>query len=167
MASDVTVRVSHPGDVEAVQNVANASWHAAYDDVLGPDVVDSVLDEWYTDDAIESGIKHDAQDFFVAVDDDEVIGYAHVGPHPPRRVHQIYRLYVHPDRWREGIGRQLLAEVEQALYDRDVTRYEAQVLADNVVGVAFYESTGFERVDDAQREMAGETVQEYVFAKQL
>jgi len=167
MAGDVTVRVSHPGDVEAVQDVAEAAWHAAYDDVLGTDVVERVLDEWYTDDAIEAGIKHDAQDFFVAVRDDEVIAYAHVGPHPPRRVHQLYRLYVHPDDWRQGIGRQLLAEVEQALYDRDITRYEAQVLADNVIGVAFYESTGFERVDESQRELAGETVEEYVFAKRL
>ena len=167
MADDVTVRVSHPGDVGAIQRVARAAWHAAYDDLLGAEFVDQVLEEWYEDDAIEAGITHDAQDFFVAVDDDEIVGYAHVGPHPPRRVHQLYRLYVHPDEWRRGIGRQLLAEVEQALFERDVQRYEVQVLADNEIGIAFYESTGFERVDRSEREMAGETVTEYVFGKRI
>lgn len=167
MADDVTVRVSHPGDVDAIQRVARTTWHAAYDDLLGEALVDQVLEEWYEDDAIEAGITHDAQDFFVAVRDDEVVGYAHVGPHPPRRVHQLYRLYVHPDEWRRGIGRQLLAEVEQALFERDVQRYEAQVLADNEIGIAFYESTGFERVDRSEREMAGESVTEYVFGKRI
>jgi ribosomal protein S18 acetylase RimI-like enzyme len=167
MADDVTVRVSHPGDVGAIQRVARAAWHAAYDDILGEDLVDTVLEEWYADEAIEGGITHDAQDFFVAVRDEEVLGYAHVGPHPPRRIHQVYRLYVHPDEWRQGIGRQLLAEVEQALYDRDVQRYEAQVLADNEIGIAFYEANGFERVERSEREMAGETVTEYVFGKRI
>jgi len=165
--TEVTVRVAHPGDVESVQRVAKAAWHAAYGEVLGADVVDQVLAEWYDDGAIEAGITHDAQDFFVAERGDEVVGYAHVGPHPPRRIHQLYRLYVHPDEWRNGIGRQLLAEVEQALYDRDVTLYEAEVLADNTIGVAFYESTGFERADTSERDLAGETVREYVFRKRL
>jgi GNAT superfamily N-acetyltransferase len=167
MANEVTVRVSNPGDVGAIQRVARAAWHAAYDDILGEDLVETVLEERYVDEAIEAGITHDAQDFFVAVRDETVLGYAHVGPHPPRRVHQVYRLYVHPDEWRQGIGRQLLAEVEQALYDRDVQRYEVEVFADNEVGIAFYEATGFERLERSEREMAGEAVTEYVFGKRI
>lgn len=167
MADDVTVRASNPRDVTAVQRVATTAWHAAYDDLLGADVVDRALDEWYEDEAIEAGISHDAQDFLVAERDEAVLGYAHVGPHPPRRVYQLYRLYVHPDEWRQGIGRQLLAAVEQALYDRDVARYEAEVFADNEATIAFYEANGFERVDDAERDMFGETVTEYVFGKRI
>ena len=163
----VTARVAHTGDVESVQRVAKAAWHAVYDEILGEDVVDQVLGEWYDDDAIAAGITHDAQDFFVAERAEEVVGYAHVGPHPPRRVHQLYRLYVHPDEWRDGIGRQLLAEVEQALYDRDVTLYEVEVVTDNTIGVAFYESTGFERADTSERDLFGETVTQYVFRKRL
>lgn len=167
MATDVVVRRAAIGDVAAITRVARDTWHAAYDDLLGADVVESVLDEWYEDDAIVAGIEHDAQDFFVAVRDDDVVGYAHVGPHPPRRTFQVYRLYVRPDDWREGIGRQLIAEVEQALYDRDVGSYEAEVLAGNDVGTAFYESAGFERVDDGQRELQGVTVDELVYRKRL
>lgn len=167
MGTDVLLRPAHPADVEGIQRVADAAWHAVYDDILGPDVVDQMLEEWYEDDAIESGVDHDAQDFFVAVRDETVIGYAHVGPHPPRRVHQLYRLYVHPDEWRSGIGRQLLAEVEQALYDRDVNFYEAEVLADNDVAVSFYESTGFERVETDETELGGVTASEYIYRKRV
>ena len=167
MTADPLYRPAHMADVAGIQRVAEESWHAAYDDILGADVVDDVLEEWYVDDAIESGIEHDAQDFFVAVIGDEVVGYAHVGPHPPRRVHQLYRLYVDPDHWREGIARNLLAEIEQSLYDRDVGVYEAEVLAENDRGVAFYESTGFERVDEGETELMGVTATEYIFRKRL
>lgn len=167
MTADAVVRRAEIGDVAAIRAVARAAWHAAYDDLLGADVVDDVLSEWYEDDAIEAGVTHEAQDFFVATRDREVVGYAHAGPHPPRRAHQLYRLYVHPDEWRQGIGRQLLADVEQALYDRDVHAYEAEILAGNDVAAAFYEAVGFEAVDESQREMGGETVDEVVYQKRL
>ncbi|MFB6152461.1 MAG: N-acetyltransferase family protein [Haloarculaceae archaeon] len=167
MTSDVIVRPAHQADVSDIQHVASEAWHAAYDGILGPDVVEEFLDEWYEDDAVEAGVEHEAQDFVVAVRDDQVIGYAHVGPHPPKRTYRLYRIYVHPDDWGEGIGRQLLAEIEQELYDRDVTVYEAEVLADNEVGVSFYESTGFERVDERETEMKGVSADEYLYRKRL
>lgn len=167
MGSNVLVREARPADVDGIQRVARAAWHAAYDDVLGPDVVDEVLAEWYADEAVAAGIDTERQDFLVAARGDAVVGYAHVGPHHARAVHQLYRLYVHPEQWRSGIGRRLLATVEQALYDRGVTRYEVEVLADNDVGLSFYESAGFERVDEGERELAGVTVAEYVYSKPL
>jgi ribosomal protein S18 acetylase RimI-like enzyme len=167
MTTDVRYRPATVSDVPGIQRVAREAWHAAYDDILGEETVDEMVDEWYEDDAIEAGVQHDAQDFFVATAGDEVVAYAHVGPHPPRRVHQVYRLYVAPDHWRAGIGRNLLAEVEQALYDRDVTAYEAEVLAGNDRGVAFYESVGFERVDEQETDFKGTAATEYVFQKRL
>jgi N-acetylglutamate synthase-like GNAT family acetyltransferase len=161
------VRPAHPTDVDGIQRVADAAWHAAYDDILGSTAVDEMLEEWYGDDAVEAGIDHEAQDFFVAVRGGTVVGYAHVGPHPPRHVHRLYRLYVHPDNWRSGIGRQLLAEVEQALYDRDVRVYEAAVLADNDLATAFYEASGFERVDEGETNLAGVSASEYRYRKQI
>lgn len=167
MTADALYRPAHMADVGGIQRVADAAWHAAYDDIIGADAVDDVLDVWYEDDAIEAGIEHDAQDFFVAAVGDEVIGYVHVGPHPPRRVHQVYRLYVDPDHWREGTARNLVAEAEQALYDRDVGVYEAEVLAENDRGAAFYESVGFERVDEQETDLEGVAVTERIYRKRL
>jgi ribosomal protein S18 acetylase RimI-like enzyme len=167
MTSDVMVRPAHQADVPGIQDVADEAWHAAYDDILGADVVDEVLDEWYVDDAIEEGVSHDAQDFAVAVSDETVVGYVHVGPHPPRRVHQLYRLYVHPDHWDEGIGKALLAEAEQALYDRDLNGYEVEVYADNERAVGFFEGTGFERVEEDETTFWGVTLTEYIYRKRL
>jgi ribosomal protein S18 acetylase RimI-like enzyme len=167
MGADPSVRPAVADDIDAIQRIANLSWHAVYDDILGPDAVDEMLGEWYEAEAIEAGVDHDAQDFVVAVCDGRVLGYAHVGPHPPRPAHRLYRLYCHPDEWRSGIGRQLLAAVEQALFERDVQRYEAVALADNDAATSFYESTGFERVDERKTELAGVSVVEYIYRKRI
>ncbi|PSQ03801.1 N-acetyltransferase [Halobacteriales archaeon QS_4_69_31] len=167
MTSELLLRRAEPADVDAIQRVATESWHAAYDDIVGPEAVEATLDEWYEDEAIQAGVDHEAQDFFVAARDGTVLGFAHVGPHPPRYVHRLYRLYVHPDEWRQGIGRQLLGEIEQALYDRDVDHYEAEVLADNEPAVAFYESTGFDRVEEYEGELGGVPVDQVIFRKRV
>jgi len=167
MESDVMVRPAHQADVSGIQDVAERTWHETYDETLGTDVVDEVIEEWYPEEAIEEGISHEAQDFVVAVDDDTVVGYAHAGPHPPRRVHELYRLYVHPDYWGQGIGKALLADTEQALYDRDVSSYEAEVFASNEEAVAFYEATGFEQVEEKATEFKGVDVTERIYRKRL
>jgi len=68
---DVRVRPARRGDVAGIQAVADAAWHAVYDDIIGPERVDEVLGEWYEGEDVEAGVDHDAQDFFVAVRDGE------------------------------------------------------------------------------------------------
>lgn len=167
MASDVTVREARPEDVDAIRRVAEETWHETYDDILGADTVADLLEEWYAEEAIADGIGHEEQHFYVAVGDGEAIGYAHAGPHPPRHVFYLYRLYVHPDEWRAGSGKQLLAAIEQDLFDRDADAYEAEVIAENDVAVSFFESAGFERTEESERTLAGVTVDEYQYRKPL
>jgi len=164
---DVLIRPAHAADLDEIQSVAEAAWHETYDDLVGTETVERVLGKWYEDAAIEAGINHEQQDFFVAVDDETVIGYAHVGPHPPQRTYQLYRIYVHPDYWRRGVGKDLLANVEQELFERDAADYEAEVLRDNDAGVAFLEATGFERVQKREGDMVGTAVPEYRYRKPL
>lgn len=167
MGPDVDVRPATPGDVDDIQRVAELAWHAVYDDILGPETVDEVLGEWYDGDGVESGIADEEHGFFVAVREESVLGFADVGPHPPRDVYRLYRLYVYPDEWRSGIGRQLLAGVERVVSEQDVHRYEAVALADNDVATSFYESTGFEQVVERTTELDGVSAAEYIYRKQI
>ncbi|ELY52508.1 GNAT family N-acetyltransferase [Natronolimnohabitans innermongolicus] len=50
------VRPATLEDVWAIHETARASWHAAYDDILGAERVDDVVDEWYALGDLESAI---------------------------------------------------------------------------------------------------------------
>ncbi|MDQ2050700.1 GNAT family N-acetyltransferase [Natronolimnohabitans sp. A-GB9] len=167
-----TVRRATPDVAPAVRDVARESWHAAYDDVLGRRTVAATIERWYDvtklrDSIVEARNRNDAV-FLVAADEDdgEIVGFAQAGPHREHStVASLYRLYVHPDRWGEGIGTALLERLEDDL-STEYDRLWLAVLADNDVGVSFYESTGFERVGTQESDLkAG--LEEYVYEKQL
>lgn len=177
--TDTAVRPGTPADAPAVERVARAAWHDTYDDVLGPDAVDTKLTEWYDPDALRETIREDGV-FFVAGED--AVGFAQATPGEDGW--HLARIYVHPDRRGEGIGTALLEAVEHALAERGVERYELAVLADNEVGVGFYEARGFERgaarerrenherrsreySDERTVELAGVDAAEYWYRKRL
>jgi ribosomal protein S18 acetylase RimI-like enzyme len=161
--TDVAVRPATVADVPDIERVARAAWHDTYDDILGPAAVDAKLDEWYDPVALRESITDDRGVFFVAGEDP--VGFAQATPGDD--VWHLGRIYVAPDRRGDGIGTALLARIESALVERGVTRYELAVLAENDVGIGFYEVRGFERFDERAVELAGVETTEYWYRKRL
>lgn len=172
--SSATVREASRLNAPTVAQVARESWHGAYDEIVGVETVDDVVDEWYDVDSLENSIE-DAADredatFLVAEDADEyeleLVGFAHAGPNPEDAdTAELARIYVHPEAWGDGTGRALLKQVERDLGER-YDRLRLSVLAENEIGVAFYESTGFDRVESRSSDL-GEDLEEYVYEKSL
>jgi len=166
---DHTIRPAETGDVADVRRVARESWHAAYDDLLGPEPVESVVDEWYDLNRLRRSVERDDGVFLVAESEKEnesaVVGFAQgvLGEDAA----ELPRIYVHPDYWGEGAGSAMLERVESWLTDRGAERLRLIVLADNEVGNAFYEKHGYRTVGSRESEFAGETYIEYVREKEL
>lgn len=149
----VELRSAEAADVPEIADVARAAWHAAYDDVLGPDAVDDTVDDWYDERELRDGV--DGPCFLVAETED-VVGFAHAAELADQSgVAELYRLYVHPACWRNGIGSALLARVERELRECGVDRLQTVVLAANDVGLSFYEPRGFEPVKELHSELPG------------
>lgn len=81
--------------------------------------------------------------YLVAATED-VIGFASAAPTAHHEA-QLYSLYIAPDRWNAGIGTELLDAVTDRLKS-STGQLRVEVLADNQIGVAFFESQGFERL---------------------
>lgn len=165
-----TVRYAVPDDATAIREIARKSWHAAYDPILGEETVTETIDQWYARDDLEAAIveARDREDavFLIAEEADEPVGFAHAGPHRERpAVASLNRLYVRPDRWGEGIGTALLERAQDYLRE-EYDRLWLAVLADNEVGVSFYDSAGFERIGTQDSDLNPE-VEEYVYEKSL
>ncbi|AFZ73877.1 GNAT family N-acetyltransferase [Natronobacterium gregoryi] len=181
------VRQATTDDVWAIHETARESWHAAYDDLLGPGRVDGIVDDWYALGDLESAIadasgRDDALFLVVTaverradgpeetkatgVDDaDDCLGFAHLVPWPEdRTVGYLARIYVTPDHWGEGIGTTLLEHLEDEIDAFE--RFRLAVLAGNDVGVSFYESAGFQRVTTRETDL-GDGLEEYVYEKRL
>jgi ribosomal protein S18 acetylase RimI-like enzyme len=135
----VRVRTAEPGDVEPIL----ALWRGAAENRGRP------ADSRQT---LEQLLERDPAALLVAADSDppgQLVGTIVVG-WDGWRAH-LYRLAVHPDRRRQGIGGMLIAAADARARALGATRIDAMVLADNDLGQAIWQAAGFDRQDDWRR----------------
>lgn len=151
-------------DVAGIIEAHGLAWREAYDGILPGAVLEAkTVDP--TGEEVRSWSERLSQErgaVFVAVDRGTVWGFVDVRwgsentkPFVGANEAGVKAIYVHPDRWGEGIGTALLARGLDALPpETEAVRLDA--FADNELGARFYESRGFERTDTRAVEIAGE-----------
>jgi len=159
-----TVRVASVDDVDGIRRVAHAAYRAAYPPVLGTESVEALLEDWYGQQAVTESVTDPDSRTFVAVDEDGVVGFSSAGVDDGTGT--LGTLYVHPDRWGEGVGSRLLGRAGDYLRERGRDRMVIHVFAENDVGVDFYADRA-ERVDREVHEIRGASVPVTVFEKDL
>jgi ribosomal protein S18 acetylase RimI-like enzyme len=110
-----------------------------------------VFELWKTDgllirpsdtlDEVRKKLERDPDLFLVAEEDGAVVG-AVMGGWDGRRG-WVYHLAVDPARQRNGIGRQLMAELERRLRAKGALKINLQVYRDNVAAQEFYQKLGY------------------------
>ena len=137
------IRHARVEDAEAVARVQIASWRGAYAHL-------------FTDEQFE-GISLEERTAFwrrfcplVAEDDGEVVGFVAVGhANDDDADGQLYAIYVRPDRWDTGVGRELMHAGEERLRELGHGSAVLWVFEDNPRVRRFYERAGW--ATDGQR----------------
>lgn len=127
------LRPAAASDADAVARVLVDAGVAAWADVLGEELIRRA----------NAGRSHPAD--VVAEDADGVCGFVAWDA----KTGEVTRLYVHPRRWRAGVGRRLLAAAEEALRAAGVRQAWLNTEKRGPAG-AFYERCGWRR-DGAPR----------------
>lgn len=164
----MAVREATVDDVEAIQRVARTSWHAGYDDILGSEVVDQLLEMRYHPEPLEELIRHPRKPVFVTVGDGEVVGFVQGEPSEHAVADAgVRKLYVDPEWWGEGHGTALLEQVFDALSAHGHESVWVAVLADNDGALSFYDKHGFELEEERTSEMMGKEVDDVLLVRDL
>lgn len=148
--SSVTIRPAAPGDVRGIREVAERSWRRTYADIFSAEEIEEFLDDWYSQEALQSSVTSDGSTLLVAETGGECIGFGecgHRGDGP-----EIFRLYVDPPHWRGGVGSELLEALESEMRDRGADAVRLFVHRENEIGRSFWEKHGFERRPGRDRE---------------
>ncbi len=162
----VAVRAATADDVDGVRAVARDAWYAAYSGFVRPEDIEAELAESYDSELLESAVDHDDIAFYVAAVDEEVTGFASAEQTWADEV-ELHTIYVHPERWGEGIGSALLEKIRTFARDTAVDRIVCAVFDENVVGVGFVEASGFERGKAVEARFGGERLAAHEFEWQL
>ena len=156
------IYVAHPDDIDAIAEIARASWEADYPNILNRE---SAVNEWYSREQLEEELTYPWTYMYVAAEGGEVIGLAHAVL--AENEGNILRIYVHPDERRRGIGRALFDRIRHELIRHDIERLNAMVLSDNALGNEFYADLGMEHDERAETIIDDERFEEDTYVLEL
>jgi ribosomal protein S18 acetylase RimI-like enzyme len=162
---ELSVREATVEDISGIQRVARSGWTATYGDFITETAIETILDDWYGADELESPITS-SENVYLVAEFDDIAGYASAASTANEEA-QLYAIYVDPEYWNDGLGTALLDGVRDRLGDRGIERLRVEVFAENTVGVSFYESREFERTSERERDIGSQTLVEYVYYRDI
>jgi ribosomal protein S18 acetylase RimI-like enzyme len=140
------VRTANDRDVEPLRALLTQSFHATYDRFYGPAKVAELIAAWHSPAEIKRRIHVKGGEYLVADDGKRIGGMAFAAiSEKLTKTAILHQLYVHPDHQRQGIGRDLFAEIETCFPDAEILRLEVE--PQNAGAIAFYEAHDFVEVD--------------------
>lgn len=136
------VRTASERDLDKVHALLVETWHATYDTLYGADKVSELSAKWHTIDALRARLQKKNAEFVVADNGREIagMGYAAMSDTLEKTV-ILHQLYVLPKYQRQGIGRDIFAELETCFPDAERMRLEVE--PQNLHALAFYQVHGF------------------------
>lgn len=144
------VRPAMLDDVAQIAKVHVLGWQIGYRGLLPQPVLDQLtaanrIARWT---ATVQTAAWPAQGTLVASDDEDMVGFVDIRPthnedQDPAQVGEIASLYVHPDAWGRGIGRQLVTAAKEQFTAAGRTSSTLWVLDTYTRAIAFYTSLGW------------------------
>lgn len=152
------VRTATERDLPAVSALLGETAHSTYDGAYGVDAVAKMTDKWHSVAALKANLQRKNSEFVVADDGKRIAGMAYASM--STTLHEtaiLHQLYVAPAFQRQGIGRDLFAELETCFPAAGHMRVE--VVTDNAPALAFYEAHGFSKVGAGSQVWGMETIE--------
>jgi len=163
---NVDIRPATREDIADVQDVAERAWYEAHAPIIGEETTEAFLDAYYDAEAFRTLVDAPERVFDVADAGGSVVGFVSGGPDEESPgTFNLNRVYVHPERWRDGVGRQLLDHFERKVAERGRERISLGVMAENDRAISFYEAAGYHQKDTFYDENID--TESYVFGKEL
>ncbi|MDL2407212.1 GNAT family N-acetyltransferase [Rhizobium calliandrae] len=161
------VRTAGEQDLGKVRDLLVETWHAAYDRHFGAAKVDELIELLLSPAKLRARLAKPQSEFLVADNGEDIggMGYAVMSEQMTKTV-LLHMLYVRPSLQRNGIGRDIFAELETCFPDAEVMRLDVE--PENAEAISFYEAHGFAEVGRNENAGPGQSgIPALVFEKRL
>ena len=161
------VRTAGERDLEKVRALLAESFHATYDGLHGRARVEDLIAHLFSPAALKARLVRKDAEFLIADDGRNIggMGYAAMSQQLTKTV-MLHLLYVRPALQRQGIGRDIFAELETCFPDAEIMRLEVE--PQNAAAIAFYQMHGFTEVGRNENNGAGQSgIPALIFEKPL
>ncbi|HEY8192196.1 MAG TPA: GNAT family N-acetyltransferase [Alphaproteobacteria bacterium] len=168
-----SIRAAIEADIPALAHIHVEGWKSSYGGIVNQAFLDELKESeraadwqrWFGEGNMEVLIAHD--------DAGNPAGFASFGklrtpipggsPIRPLYTAEIYAIYILPQYWRQGLGRQLVGGAALKLKDMKHRSLSLWVLEKNVRACGFYKSLGGQRCGKKDIEVGGTKVKDVAY----
>lgn len=151
------IRPALPSDARAIANLHVRTWQSTYRGIVPDAYLDALsVDERET--VLRESIMSGSPEMWVANCDSGIMGWIAFGasrdPDARPGVGEIEAIYVSPEHWSMGTGRELWNVARARLVERDFASVTLWVLEQNERAKRFYCAAGFVADTDSRKEIS-------------
>lgn len=160
------LRDPETADTERVRELVESTMTASY--ALSPQQISALLEDNFNENRLAETFEDAGSITLVAestVNGEETTIGGIVEAELDEDNGEVHWLFVDPEHRSEGIGTQLFETVIESLREQGAERITASTFEANREGDQFFERFDFERTDQRQIEIAGESLVEHVYAE--
>lgn len=145
MSLPAITKISDSADIDAVAALAHEIWNQHFVPIAGQEQVDYMLAKFQSASAIAGQISGGYRYYAITVDN-EMVGYFALAPIADESTEaQLSKIYVREDHQGRGLGREMLAFVEELCIGMGIRKLWLTVYRNNIETIEFYERMGFTR----------------------
>ena len=164
--SSLQIEPTRPRNLPDIAALAGLIWRKHYPGIISLAQIEYMLATMYDFEVMRQELERGIT-WLQAVDDGRLCGFASAGPSAPKEF-KLHKLYVHPERQREGIGAALLKRIESIARAHSASRLVLNVNKRNEIAITAYRKHGFTIRESVVVDIGGGFVMDdYVMVKTL
>ncbi len=148
--------------------LAGVIWRAVYPAIISNEQIEYMLARMYSLPTLLQETQTQSIRFYCLFVEEQIAGFASVGPTAAREVWKLHKLYLRPELHGRGLGRLLLQHCEAEAQRLGARRLILSVNKRNTRAIVMYQKHGFATTDSVVTDIGGGFVMDdFVMAKTL
>lgn len=153
---------------QTLRELATTIWHEHYAGIITRAQMDYMLGERFSDAGLSRLAEDPSYELALLWQGEQAVGYCGSGPTGVAKDFKLGQLYLRGHVRGQGLGRVMLAHVEQRAWEAGATALVLQVNKRNALAIAFYQRQGFAVREEAVFDIGnGFVMDDYVMEKPL
>jgi len=156
-----------PSEAPALLDLAERIWRTSYAEIITSEQIDYMLGRGYSAAVIEAELATGIE-YWKILDHDQWVGFLAHDPLEAGETTFIHKLYVLPERQREGLGSSALTVLAERAGKSGAACLELRVNRSNARAIDAYRKNGFETVAELCTEIgSGYVMDDFVMRRDL
>jgi len=154
--------------IARLAHIADEIWHEYWPDLIGLAQTDYMVDKFQSSQALTQAIHSDGYQYYLLMDEENIVGYMGVHPEVPAGRLFLSKLYLYKTERGKGYASEAIRFLELLCRENGLASIYLTVNKGNDLAIRAYIGKGFETIEAVETDIGGGFIMDdFIMEKQL